>query len=502
MDTGSSQAPDSSQFYLPMLRESIDRFMLEHSNGSTDFTNFTSIFSRLLQTLPDPPLETTWFYAALTYHSTRYASGDPSEQVVRVKDLFQLLISCSGSSSSVKRIAVLAPVFYEMYGLVIDTKSLRKEVQSLLEVVISYISICCSGDIEEEGECEVLSSCFEDLVRIWALDKLTKDVRGFFPVISDGVREGIRGGCGVGVLAGAVMCEAFLLRLCLNFDNRVLRAELERDMHDWVARTISGFRSFHFFDILLKMLLEPVLPITSLLKFEDEVLLREVLYDAVITVEYPFISPQCGRKFCGKQLKSVAVTLLLVAASAIWFMRENGDNSKVHTYMNALSRSCLPSLLFKWVTHQTGAREITSRPAISSPAALIKWLLIVEDLGVKVFDSNILKLHAKAVVCKSRGEHELPVFKLDTVENAHDGFLLTHSGELREDHHGDLEMVDSANLSLISSTGSMDQTTCEDTRKRKDGRKDEKEVPTKFIKSHLHENVARCRFFPLGIKDN
>lgn len=229
-----------------MLRESIDRFLLEHKNGSADFSNFTSIFSRLLQTLPEPPLEVIWFYAALTYHSGKFAPGDPSEPVLRVKDLFQLLVSCSSSSSSVKRVAVLAPVFYELYGLVIDRKSLRKEVESLLDIIISYISICCGGDTEEEDECEALSSCFEDLIRIWALDKFRRDVRGFFPVISDGVCESIRGGCGCGFLAGIVMCEAFTLRLCLKFDSRVLRAELERDMHDWVVRMISGFKSYHF----------------------------------------------------------------------------------------------------------------------------------------------------------------------------------------------------------------------------------------------------------------
>lgn len=128
----------------------------------------------------------------------------------------------------------------------IDRKGLRKEVESLLEVIISYISICCGGDTEEEDECDGLSSCFADVIRVWALDKFRRDMRGFFPVISDGVCEGIRGGCGLGFLAGIVMCEAFVLRLCLKFDSRVLRAELERDVHDWVVRMISGFKSFHF----------------------------------------------------------------------------------------------------------------------------------------------------------------------------------------------------------------------------------------------------------------
>lgn len=120
----------------------------------------------------------------------------------------------------------------------------------------------------------------------------------------------------------------------------------------------------------------------------------------------------------------------------------------------------------------------------------------MEDLGVKIFENNILKLHAKAIVCKSRGECELPVFKLRTQESAHDG-IFSSAGEARDDHHinGDSEMVDEVDLPLVSSTCPMNQRTFQDTRKRKDGRMAEKEVPMKFLKFNLHENSVRCQVF-------
>lgn len=237
----------------PMLKESVDRFLLEYHGGSPDFSGFAAIFSRLLHGLPDPPLETIWFYAALTHHAAKPAAGGRGgaapEQVSRVKELFQLLASCSASCNAVKKVAALAPVVYELYFLAVERRSLKREVEDLLEVVVSYISICGGREFEEEDELESLGPCFLDLIRVWMVDKPKKDAKSFFPVVSDDVREGIckDRGAGMGRLAGVVMTEAFLLRLCLKLDARTLRAELERDMHSWAVQTIAGFRNFCFF---------------------------------------------------------------------------------------------------------------------------------------------------------------------------------------------------------------------------------------------------------------
>ncbi|XP_030552561.1 uncharacterized protein LOC115756787 [Rhodamnia argentea] len=477
----------------PMVKESVDRFLLEYQSGSPDFSNFTSIFSRLLHSLPDAPLEIIWFYSALTCHAAKSAGRDaPEQQVSRTKELFQLLVSCSSSCNAVKKVAVLAPVVYELYFLVIERKGLKKEVEDLLEVVVSYVSICSSREFEEEDELESSGPCFLDLIRVWIVDKPKKDVKSFFPVVSDDVRKGICEDCGTGLgrLAGVVMTEAFLLRLCLKLDARTLRAELERDMHSWAVQTIAGFRNFYFFGTLLRMLLDPVLPVTLLLKFEDEILLREVLYDALIMVDYPFLSPHNGRKLHDELLKSSAVLLLLVAETAMQFIRENGDHSKVDSYKDAVSKSCLPSQLLKWVACQTGSGRITSRPTASTPAALIKWLLIVEDLGIRVFDSDILKLHAKAVVCKSRIEHD-------------NAFILSPYNEgVVEDiiDDADLDMVDSMDATFMAYTCPV-VLASDGTRKRKDGRKEEGEIPVKFLKSHIHENVAKSNIFHSCVGD-
>ncbi|XVF48646.1 hypothetical protein PTKIN_Ptkin03bG0207000 [Pterospermum kingtungense] len=365
--------PDTT--FQPMLTESIHRFLAEYRSGSTDFSNFTSIFSRLLQNLPDPPLEFVWFYSAVTFHSTNKFNSPNS--VSASKQLFQLLVSCSTSCNAVKRISVLAPVIHELYRLVLGQKELKREVESLLEGIVSYISICC-GAVDEVND--DLSSRFLDLLHVWMVDRVGEggekrdELKLFFPVVSEDVRKMIGGGCGIQYLAGGVMCQAFLMRLCLKFGSGIPKVELEKDVHDCVVQMITGFRNFYFLDILLRMLLEPVLPITSLLGHGNEVLLREILYDAVIMMDHTFLSPQGRILLPGQQLKSLALTWSFVADHAIRSMRENGDQTKATSYINAFSESCLPSQLIKWVTGQTGMGDKARSLTVSTPVALISEL--------------------------------------------------------------------------------------------------------------------------------
>ena len=168
-----------------------------------------------------------------------------------IKDLFQLLVSCSASCSAAKRIAVLAPVVYELCNLAFDVKEhFEEEIQSLLEGVIIYVSICCSGNADPRDGDDGLNSCFLDVIRVWVVDRfgVVDELKAFFPIVSDEVRKGIRMmGCGVGYLAGVVMCEALLLKLCLKFGFKNSRAELEKEVRNCAVQTTSGFRCFFFF---------------------------------------------------------------------------------------------------------------------------------------------------------------------------------------------------------------------------------------------------------------
>lgn len=141
----------------------------------------------------------------------------------------------------------------ELYSLVFGKISCRKEIESLLEGVVSYISICCGTNFNEKDEFGALSSCFMDLVRVWLVGKIGEDskfgenLRLFFPVVSDGVCERlVSEGCEVGFLAGIVMSEAFLLRLSLKFGLGIPRAELKKELHNCVVQMITAFGSYYF----------------------------------------------------------------------------------------------------------------------------------------------------------------------------------------------------------------------------------------------------------------
>ena len=239
-----------------MLHESIQRFFAEYEKGVTDFSAFTSIFFRLMQTSPDPPLETVWFYSALNFHSCNFTIQDP---VLAVRELFEVIVTCSSlCNSGLKRIALLAPVIYELYRLVSEKRGvwLNSDVEFLLEGIVSYISICCKNPDPEMGSIH-LGPGFLNVIRVWTVGRLEgnctlgDNLSVFFPLVNDEICQGVGVGCGVGFLAGIVISEAFIMRLCLKFGSGASRAELEEDMRNWAVQMISGFRNCYFFGEVL-----------------------------------------------------------------------------------------------------------------------------------------------------------------------------------------------------------------------------------------------------------
>ena len=247
----------ASESYQKMLHESIQRFFAEYEKGVSDFSAFSSIFFRLMQASPDPPLETVWFYSALNFHSSNFTIQDP---ILVYRELFQLIVTCSAlCNSGLKRIALLAPVIYELYRLVSEKRGfwLNSDVEFLVEGIVSYLSICCCKNSDPEVGSVHLGPGFLDVVRVWTVGRLEgnrtfgDDLSVFFPLVSDEVCQGVGVGCGVGYLAGIVMSEAFITRLCLKFDSGASRAELEKDMRNLAVEMISGFRNCYFFGEIL-----------------------------------------------------------------------------------------------------------------------------------------------------------------------------------------------------------------------------------------------------------
>ncbi|XP_057799731.1 uncharacterized protein LOC131015368 [Salvia miltiorrhiza] len=477
-----------------MLRESIKHFLTSYHSGSSDYSSFELIFFRLIQTMLDPPLEITWFYAAVTFHTAKRNS--PASRVLIAKDLLNLLVSCSNLSSASKKIALLAPVVYDLYSIVCDARMIelheRIEVGKLVENVVGYVMV--SAGVYDYGnedvECDSAVVCFEDLIRVWTTDRgggscnFVETLRLFFPLLSDGTWKKMNAGCGMRQLVGVVLLEVFFLRLYVSFSSRMCTEDVLKDMRDQAVQTIKGFRNNYFLDMLLKMLSGPSLPIAASMSYEDAILMHKVLYDAVILVDYSFYSGRWVQS-SASQLKKLALAWVLAADHAIQFARAATDQSRAISYLNAFKECQLVAELIKWLCNQAGIVDQNTIPDVTNPRALIQWLLVLDGQGIEVFDHSMSMLHAKAVARISEVESEPPDLTLRT-GNLNDNIIdLTQSDESE-----DREMDDQPNNGAL---GGLCLTRARNGtgRKRKEARSGLQEPQVKQVKlDHLGSAVG------------
>lgn len=231
-----------------LLRDSASGFLAAVSAapapGAADLTNFHRVFSRVLSAYPDPPLEAVWFFSALTFHDR------PDD----LRSLLQLLSAFTASSpGAAKPLALLAPVVSELF----HSDKTRRETETLVEAVLSYISLCSSrpAAASTDGastDAGMLLPAFGELVKVWSVrhsrDRCPYQV--LFPLAGEEARrELMKEGCSVEYLAGVVVAEAFLLRLCLKVQNAtgVPRSDLQKELRIWAVSSILTFQNQHFF---------------------------------------------------------------------------------------------------------------------------------------------------------------------------------------------------------------------------------------------------------------
>lgn len=474
-------AEDKSEDGLVQL---IHNLMDEQQKGVSDLSSFASNFRELMQAKAEPSLESIWVFTALNFHGKISGNGDIFYRIASVKELFQLVSVCSVSCNGLKSVCLLAPVVYELHRLVkemflnkeLSSKKEKKAVREIvifIDAVLGYISLCCcNGDGMVGGSI----SLFGDLVSIWmnASGEGKENLELFLPLVGNEVRmEVSEGGCEMRCLAGAVTTEALLLKLCLKFLCGVPRLEMENELKNSAIASITGLQIYAFFEILLKMLLDPTLPVASLLqKSDDNVLLRNVLCDVVILVDYSFLTVERLNEQPAECINSIAVMRLIVMCQAIQFSRHNGDQKRAFSYTNFFSLSRLSSQLVNWVRSQRFMEGKDSRLSSSSPEALLRWLLSFENQGLRIFGDSILKY------CSRIG--------LDTTE----------ADQLQPEVKVEGKSSDNKPLFFIDNKGSRndegeDQEAPKMGRKRKE-RGSEKGTQKKFRKSD-HDNDSDAR---------
>ncbi|ESR64656.1 hypothetical protein KPL70_000952 [Citrus sinensis] len=489
-----------SENYNLTLAQSMQSVVAEIKKETPNFTHFVDIFYELMQAKIDPPLETIWVYVALSFRRLNFTDEDPLNQLSVVKDLFQLISACSGSCGSSKSIALLAPVAFQVYKVAVELKGrdlgskrdkkVIRELKSLIDAILGFVIVCYCKNLN--GQSDVISdNDLNPIVPVKYLFSLWMDKNGnlesFLPLVNADVFRGIcERECDVNHLAGVVVVEVFLLKFCLNFMVGDAGKELEKELTSWVVSSMTKIQNVYFFETLLKMLLEPSFLFTSILSSNDEVLLRKVLYDAVILVEYSFLNPKRAAHLPDERIKSLSLTRLIAMQEAIEFSREDGDQKRAISYASAFSSSKLPSQIIKWIASQIGMDEKASISIGSSPKALLRWLLSLENQGIRVFGDRILKSRAKLAVDNSKADYEHQSSKIEG-KKANDNllFYIDNKGE-EEESEGEenKEINESMNAAFVAAAHSMKMT--EDSgRKRKERGSSGKKKKIKYHKFDL-----------------
>ncbi|CAO2183443.1 unnamed protein product [Urochloa humidicola] len=473
-----------------LIRDSASGFLAAVSAapapGAADLTNFHRVFSRVLSGYPDPPLEAVWFFSALSFHDR------PDD----LRSLLQLLSAFAASSpSAAKPLALLAPVISELF----HSGKTRRETEALVEAVVSYISICssrpaASSAVGASADAGRLLPAFGELVKVWSV-RHSKDRCPFqvlFPLAGEEARrELMKEGCSVEYLAGVVVAEAFLFRLCLKVQNAtgVPRAELQKELRTWAVSSIPVFQNQHFYGILLNMLLNSPLPVYSLLSADDEILVRDVLYDALILVDYSFINNVSGVDQA--DLLPIYLPRLIITLDAVNEARRKGDQGRAMSFINAFSTSNVPNYLIKWATCKAGFGAL-NKPIANTPQALLKWLVDLEDKGLKVFGDDSSWAKGRLIY--------------DEVKNGY-GNRMTHSdadlffidkqsgGEVMDTKGSDEEAVEmeTTGNAFMAAAQSMKVAT-NGIRKRKGGCGNEDAAAVKFVKYKVEDSSAKDYF--------
>ncbi|RYR07302.1 hypothetical protein Ahy_B05g074626 [Arachis hypogaea] len=385
--TGLSNASDNfvplvGENYAMKMKDSVHELISETRKGSPDFSSFLDVFYELMQANVNPPFEVIWVYTAIKFQSLKSEKGDALDRVSDVRSLFQLLSACSASVGASKSVALMAPVVYEVHKVLLELsgkelklkreKKAMKEVKSLVDVIVGYMSICCSKKVSEEEEYDCIGlnliMPFTDLAYVWmnANGDADNGFESLLPILGSDVCKWLCDkGFHVGYLGGAVIMEAFFLKLRLLCHRKTPGDELEVNLKSWAVGSISSFQNIYFLEILMRAALGTSLPLSSISKSEEETLFRKVLFDALLLVEYPFLYEN------SKYIKGLSLTRLIVTHKAVEYFRGIGDQKRALSYVREFSVSRIPLQIIKYVTSQNGLEEKAVKANGSSPRALL-----------------------------------------------------------------------------------------------------------------------------------
>ncbi|KAL9659596.1 hypothetical protein QQ045_024403 [Rhodiola kirilowii] len=465
----------------------------EQRKGNSDLSYYAPKFYELMQARVDPPLEAIWVYSWLSFNCRNFEKVDALERVVAIKDLFHSISACLVSSGAAKSVVGISPVVFELCAFVSEEvgdkdlsskreKKILKEIVNLSEMILGFVNVSLNAS-NEEVELNGCIASFPDLARLWMSSDADESgvLKLFLPLASNEVcREVVSSGYNMKQLAGAVTAEAFLMKLSLLFHGGIPRSQLEQEMRNWAIGSISASQYHYFFEVLAKMLLERTLPLNHLSISYDEVL-RKVLYDSLILVEYYFLN---FKPHPAERMKSLALTRLVMTYEAVEYCRQNGDQRRAALYTDAFSGSKLCSQLKKWMKSLFVVNDDTPQPNGSSPKAILQWLLNIENKGVTVFDDSMAGYRTKVANEIAKANNDEPQSAEDCKKSEGDVFFFDKIGK-DMDEGGEIKNNESMSAAFTAAAHKMKD---ENKGHRRKGKKSKPSKPIKFIKYDVADN--------------
>lgn len=186
-----------------------------------------------------------------------------------------------------------------------------------------------------------------------------------------------------------------------------------------------------------------------------------------------------------KHVKNIIMARLLITGEAIELNRKQ-DQKKAISYTNAFSGSSLPPQIITWIRSKIGAEDKASEPSSSSPATFLRWILNIENGGIRIFDHNISKIRAKSLLDSMTEGFEQPALKDAKKKSENDIlFYIDNKGE-EDEEEGDEKMNESDSAAFVSAAHTME--SAEPERRKRKGKDSEQKSRVKFLKYSLHEN--------------
>ncbi|KAJ0090819.1 hypothetical protein Patl1_13432 [Pistacia atlantica] len=134
--------------------------------------------------------------------------------------------------------------------------------------------------------------------------------------------------------------------------------------------------------------------------------------------------------------------------------------------------------------------EKATRSFGSSPKTLLKWLLSLENQGIRVFDDRILKSRAKLAVDNSKPDYKPQPSKLEGKDADSDLlFYIDNKGEVKDDDEEEEEnkMNDSMSAAFVAAARSMKMNKNGGTKRKEKGITG-KTKKIKYLKVDLADN--------------